>query len=139
MSVEQNKAAVRRMDKELWNKGGDLFVIPEYIAPTFILHGPTEYKGPEGYRQWVIMHQTAFPDLSDTIEKIIAEGDMVVYTGTLRGTFKGEYMGTKPTGNKFALPYAALFRFEQGKAVDLRLYLDTLTYFNQLGIPIPQQ
>lgn len=139
MSIEQNKAACRRIIDELWNNKVKPALVPELIAPNFVLHGPTDIKGPEGYKQWIITHQNTFPDFHVSIEKVIAEGDLVVFTGTFGGTFKGgEYMGAKPTGKKNSTPYAALFRFERGKAVDEWLYIDTLSYYSQLGIPIPQ-
>ena len=140
MSIEQNKTACRRIIDELWNKKVKPALVPELIAPNFVLHGPKDIQGPEGYQQWITTHQNVFPDFHVGIEKAVAEGDLVALSGTFGGTFKGgEYMGAKPTGKQNSTPYAALFRFKQGKAVDEWLYIDSLTYYSQLGIPIPQQ
>ena len=47
--------------------------------------------------------RAAFPDYNETIEHIVAEGDMVAVFYTIRGTFKGEYMGIAPTGKKLTV------------------------------------
>jgi len=50
MSVEQNKANIRRHVEEVWNKG-NFSVIPELIATKYYFKsGQQEYKGPEGFK-----------------------------------------------------------------------------------------
>jgi steroid delta-isomerase-like uncharacterized protein len=138
MSTEENKTRQRRVFEEVFNKG-NLAIIPEFIAPDYVYRSPLgmEAKGPEGFKQMVTRVRTAFPDLHITIEDMVAEGDMVAIRYTMRGTFKGEYMGIAPTGKKMELPNAGFARFRGGKQVDVWPYLDSLTYYQQLGIPIP--
>ena len=137
MSVEENIANVRRLNDEVWNKG-NLAVVDELIAPDYVFHGPlTEIKGPEGLKQYIAAMRTAFPDLHMTIEGMVAEGDMVAARYTARGTFKGEFMGTAPTGKQMTLPNAVFARFKGGKQVEVWPYMDMLTWFQQLGVAPP--
>jgi len=137
MSTSKNKANVRRLNEAV-NKG-NLSILPELFAPNYVFRTTPEYKGPEGVKQFITAMRTAFPDYRETINNMVAEGDMVAVFYTLQGTFKGEYGGIAPTGKKFSIPSAILSRFEGGKQVEAWLYLDSLTWYRQLGIPIPAQ
>jgi predicted ester cyclase len=68
---------------------------------------------------------------------MVTEGDMVAVRYTMRGTFKGEWMGAAPTGKKTELPNAGFARFKGGKQVEVWAYMDTLTIYQQLGIAPP--
>jgi predicted ester cyclase len=138
MSTSKNKANVRRLSEEVFNKGNQS-VIPDLISPNYVFHTTPELKGLEGFKQLNTTMKTAFPDYHETINHIIAEGDMVVVFYTMNGTFKGEMAGIAPTGKKFTLTCATLSRFEDGKQVEAWPYYDTLTWYRQLGIPIPAQ
>ena len=91
---EENKAIVRRIFEEVWNQG-KLDVIDDIYAADFVDHmpGSPDIHGPEGFKQFVNMYRTAFPDIKFTIEDQIAEGDKVVNRFTFTGTHKGELMG----------------------------------------------
>ena len=138
MSTEKNKAIMRRIVEEAFNKG-NLAVVDECTAAGYVLHTTPETKGPEGFKQMVTMLRTAFPDMHQTIEDMVAEGDKVAHSVTWRGTFKGEYMGIAPTGKKFTVALAGFTRFAGGKQVEGWIYADALTFYQQLGIPIPAQ
>jgi steroid delta-isomerase-like uncharacterized protein len=138
MSVEQNKAAMRRVFEESLNKG-KLEIIPELIAPNYIFRSPLgmEAAGPDGFKQVVIAFRTAFPDLHLEIHNIFAEGDMVAIRHTMSGTFQGEMMGMAPTGKHFSLPGAILAKMAGGKEQEAFSFFDVLSFYRQLGISIP--
>jgi len=138
MSTSKNKANARRSTEEVFNSG-NLAVVDETTASNYVLHITPEVKGPEGYKQFTTIMRTAFPDLHMTIDHMVAEGDMVAVFYTLTGTFKGEMAGIKPTGKKMTTKSAVLTRFEGGKAVEAWRYSDMLTFYQQLGIPVPAQ
>jgi steroid delta-isomerase-like uncharacterized protein len=139
MPVEQNKNNIRRHVEEVWNQG-NLDSIPELIAPNYYFRsGESEFKGPEGFKQMVVMFRSAFPDLRFTIDEMVGEGDTVAVRYTFTGTFKGELAGIKPTGRKLERIEAIFHRFENGKQVGATSYTDNLSLYQQLGIPIPQQ
>jgi steroid delta-isomerase-like uncharacterized protein len=138
MSTEQNKATFRRIITEAFNKG-NLSVADECLAASWIYHGAEgmEMKGREGFKQFVTMYRTAFPDLQVTLDDIIAEGDKVCAVGTVQGTFKGNMMGFAPTGKPFKVKLIASSRFEGGKEAEVLEIFDRLTFFQQLGIIPP--
>lgn len=138
MSIEENKAAMRRVFEESLNKG-NLEVIPELIAPDYKFRSPLgmEARGPEGFKQVVIAFRTAFPDLHLEIHDIFAEGDMVGIRHTMSGTFQGEMMGMPPTGKHFSLPGAILAKMAGGKEQEAFSFFDVLSFYRQLGVATP--
>jgi len=137
MSTEENKAAVRRIMEELFNKG-DLAVVPEVIAPEFVHHTLFgEVKGPDGFKQVVTTMRNAFPDLKYTIDSMVAEGNVVAFSLRVQGTFNGEFLGMSPTGKQLNITEAVFFRFAGGKAVEGWTYSDSLAFYQQLGVSPP--
>ena len=138
MSTEENKAVLRRVAEEIFNKG-DLAVVDEVIAPNYVYHGSggQEYKSPEGFKQIVTMFRTAFPDLHMTVEDMVAEGDKVAQRITIRGTHKGELMGIAPTGKQVTDTGIIIVRFAGGKEVEAWGITDLLGMMQQMGVAPP--
>ena len=59
---------------------------------------PGQTPGPGGVRQLVMNVRRAFPDLVETIDDLVAEGDRVALRLTLRGTHGGPFRGVEATG-----------------------------------------
>ena len=77
---ENNKAIVRRLLEEFWNKG-NLSLADELFAPNYEHHDastPDFGRGPESEKKRATLYRTAFPDVRLTIEDIIAESETVV-------------------------------------------------------------
>jgi predicted ester cyclase len=138
MSTKENKIRQRRVFEEVFNKG-NLAIIPEFIAPEYEFSNPMGIpaKGPDGFKQLATMMRNAFPDVRYIIDDMFAEGDMVATRVTMTGTFKGEMMGIAPTGKKITLPVVLITRWVGGKEVQAWEALDTLSFFQQLGIKPP--
>ena len=140
MGIEDvNKESLRRQIEEVWNKG-NLEIIPEVISSDFSLVGPSgvEIKGPEGFRQFVTFWRSVFPDFHYTIDDMVAEGNKVVLRATEIGTFKGKYGDIEPTGNYIKIPTTVFYEFKEGKEVAQSHCVDRLTFYQQAGIPIPE-
>src|ERR1700674_3972198 len=100
-----NKAIVRRLYEEVWNKR-KLEVVNELISPSHALQGPNVFGssiGPEAYKRQVSNLLEAYPDLHWAIEDTIAEKDKVVACWTISGTHKGSYMGVPATNKKVSV------------------------------------
>jgi len=139
MSVEENKAKLNRLVEEAINKG-DLTVADEVIASDYVYHFPgMDFKGPEGFKQFITIQRTAFPDLHVTVDEMIAEGNKVACRFKISGTMKGEMMGMAPTGKKMNIVEALFIRFENGKNVEATPTIDQLEMYQQLGISPPSQ
>ncbi len=112
MSTEDNKALVRRLYEEVFNRG-NLPTVDELLATDYIDHTalPGTSPGPEGLKQFISMFRAAFPDLHFTIEDMIAEGDTVVVRQTYRGTHKGDLMNIPPTGKQVTITSIDIGRF----------------------------
>ena len=59
MSVESNKALVRRFITEVWSRG-NLAAVDELVHPAYDIPGVGQ--GPEAVKRNVAAFQTAFPD-----------------------------------------------------------------------------
>jgi predicted ester cyclase len=141
MSIEEdNKAKQRRVWEDVINKG-NIEIIPELFAPSYFSISPLgmDIKGPEGFKQSITMIRKAFPDVHFTIDDMLAIDDKVVTRFTLTCTFKGEIMGITPTGKKATIAGIVITRWVDGKEVEAWDVLDTLGFYQQLGIPIPSQ
>jgi predicted ester cyclase len=88
---EENKAVVRREVEELYNYTGNLDAVEEIFSPDYVSHESTsgEVRGIEGARQFAATFREAFPDLENTIEDMVAEGDTVVMRFRGSGTHEG--------------------------------------------------
>ena len=98
MSAEENKASVRRMTEEVFNKGG-MSIVPELITHDYVYNSPFgEFDGALGFMLFTTMIRSAFPDIHTTIDDMIAEGNKVAVRLSWRGTFTGKFGDLEPTG-----------------------------------------
>jgi steroid delta-isomerase-like uncharacterized protein len=139
MSVEENKALLRRVFEEGWN-AGNLDLFNETDSPEYVLHDPSvpeDVRGVESAKQFASMYLRAFPDLRFTIEEQVAEGDKVVTRWTSSATHQGELMGIPATGNRTGVSGFTISRISEGKLVEDWNNWDTLGLMRQLGV-IPE-
>lgn len=131
MTAEQNKVIVRRIFEELVTKGdmsvADELFAPDFVWPQFGLHGP------EGVKQWIRAFRSAFPDVHDTVEEQIAEGDKVMSRVTVKGTNLGEWYGISPTGKSAVWSAVGIDRLVGGKIVERYAIFDLAGVLQQLG------
>jgi steroid delta-isomerase-like uncharacterized protein len=140
MSTEENKTIVRRVNDEVWSKG-QLDVIDELIADDFVatvVGAPEQIRGPQGFREFVVMYRTAFPDLRITVDEQFAEGETVVTRWTATGTNEGELMGMPATGKQATTAGININRISGGKLVEGWGLFDQLGLLQQIGaVPTP--
>lgn len=134
MSIEQNKAIVRRYLEEAWNKR-NVGIIDELMAPTYARYVSASAAplNREGLKQRITTFHRALPDLRLTIDDMIAEKDEVVFRITIRGTHQGELMGVPPTGKQVTMTAIDIARFEDGKIVEHWGQMDALGLMEQIG------
>ena len=118
MSVEENKAIIRRVFEEALNQG-NLAVVDEVFSSNFVDHStPDQVPGPRGVKDYFTMVRAGFPNMQVTIDDLIAEGDKVVVGTTWRGTHRGNYEGIASTGKQVIRTLIHIFRLEDGKIVE---------------------
>jgi steroid delta-isomerase-like uncharacterized protein len=134
---EDNKVLARRS----WELLENLDILDEVYATELVWHEPDqEIQGLEEAKQFVSMYKTAFPDLSATVEDVIAEGDQVVTRYTVRGTHQGEIEEFgPPTGRQVEIKGITIHRIEDGKIVEEWERYDNLSVLQQLGLAPGQQ
>ena len=137
MSVEENKAVLRREVEELYNHTGNLDVVEEIFSPDYVSHEPAsgEVRGIEGARQFAATFRGAFPDLENTIEDMVAEDEKVVMRFRGSGTHLGETEAFgPPTGNRMEITGITIKRLTDGKIVEAWTNFDALGMMQQLGV-----
>ena len=131
---ERNKALMRRFYDELWS-GGDLEALPEIIAEDFVDRQcpPGAPSGREGLAGLVAAWRTAFPDMRESVEHLVAEGEMVVGHFTMRGTHEGEFMGVAPMGRSVTMSVVDVVLIKDGRISELWYAEQMLELLQQLG------
>src|SRR6266542_2859125 len=119
MRVSENKAVIRRFVQENPNLG-NVALTEELLTDDFVMHFPNmpELKGAEVFKDIPETIRTAFPDLVETIEELVAEGDFVVERMSFRATHLGEFMGIAPTGKAVSWSAIAIYHLQGGRIAE---------------------
>jgi len=137
-----NRDLVSRLFEEVFN-GKDFAVCDEIVATDYVEHAiapfgtdaPGSVVGPEHMRgvvQWLV---DQFPDMSMTIESVVADQDVVAVRVLSEGTNLGKLNGVvPPTGKKFSAHQSHWYRVEDGKLAEHWATRDDLVTMLQLGI-----
>jgi len=131
----ENKAIVRRLYEEVWNKRR-VELVDELMSPSHAMHDnhlPDSGVGPEAYKRNVARFVAGFPDLRFTVEDMLVENDKVAVGWTISGTHKGEFRGISPTGRKVSVEGITINHIADGKIMDSYVSWDALGLLQQLG------
>jgi predicted ester cyclase len=123
MSAEENKTLVRREQEELWNHSGDLDAAEELFAA----------GEAEAAKQQAADFRRGFPDVTSTVEDLIAEGDKVVARWRSRATHRGDYMGIAPSGKDVEFTGISFYRIEGNKIAESWSVEDQFGLMRQIG------
>jgi predicted ester cyclase len=93
--------------------------------------------GPEAFHREFLAFLTAFPDLSITLEDILAEGDREATRITLRGSYLGTLGGVSATSRPAIMKANHIFRCEAGRIV--QRHGATRAMGNRIAGPSPGQ
>jgi steroid delta-isomerase-like uncharacterized protein len=128
--LELNKSVTRRVYEEGLNQGR--FEVP--YSADFVGHGGratfTHADGMAEARGW----REAFPDLKITVDKQVAERDLVAVRWTARGTNTGTGNGIPATGRAVQMTGTTLFRMADGRIAEEWTCADSLGLMRQLGM-----
>jgi steroid delta-isomerase-like uncharacterized protein len=138
MSSEENKAIAKQAVEAI--NAGDFAKLESLVAPDAADHAVPPGMPPtrESATQFLTMFRGAFPDLTYTLEDVIAEGDRVVQRATASGTMKGDFLGMPATGKSATWAEIHIVRVNDGKIVEHWASVDQLGMLQQLGLaPAP--
>ena|SRR2546426_11633408 len=130
---EQNKAVVRRIIEDHWNRKNPALV-GELFAATVAIHTPDGVlNAHDGARQLLNAYATAFPDFHLSIDDLLADGDRVTWRWTFTGTHKGPLASIAASGKTVSVGGIGIIRVTGGKASELRLIWDKYALMQQIG------
>jgi predicted ester cyclase len=137
MTIDPNKGFMRSFLEELDKQRT---AIDTFFSPSCLAHlpGNPEPTDREGFKHFVALLYTAFPDLHHKVEEQIAEDDKVVSLVTARGTHRGDFQGIAPTGKQVIMTDIIITRLHEGKVVELWAQFDALSLLQQLGAYRPK-
>ena len=140
MSLQENKAVVRRFVDEMQNQH-NLDLIDEMFSPDFVDYsGRAKPPSREGLKPFFAFMFAAFPDMHFVIHQQLAEGDQVMTYKTFYGTHLGDFMGIPPTGKQVVFDNIDIFTVKDGKLAAHWTVGDHLSLMQQLGvIPAPTE
>lgn len=124
MSIEENKALIRRYIEAINGKDKPAAVVGKYVTDKELL-------------ELIDWSETAFPHFEFLIDDMIAEGDQVAVRATFKGTHKGDLLGVSPTGKYLNQPFNVIYRIDEGKIVEHWMVINRLEVMQQLGV-IPE-
>ena len=131
MSEEENQ--VKKFYAQIWNN------YQHELIPT-VLHEHIRFRGSlgldltghAGFKAYLDMVHEALGEYECIIDDLVCEPNKAFARMTFTGIHKGNFLGFPPTGKRVTWSGAALFKFEQGKVVDLWVLGDRLALEEQL-------
>lgn len=119
MEKPDNKTIIRQYVEHIENTG-NVSDIREFISEDYteVYEGERYPIGIQGAIDHVLGVRRVFPDLELTIENQISEGEWVVTTYSVTGTFKDEWFGMKPTGKPISFTGVNVDRIREGKIIE---------------------
>lgn len=137
---DRNKEHMRRFYDEVVN-GRNVDLIDELMHEDFVEHEHLEGRPQtrEGVKQFFGDLHAAFPDLTFTVEQLLAEETLVAAHVRIRGTHTGgEIMGIAPSGRTIDFEAMDIIEFQGGVATAHWGVSDAVTLMQQLGaLPEP--
>ena len=138
MSLQENKALVRRFVEEVQNQH-NIEALDKFFSQDFVDYGGmTNPPNLEGSKGLFTVLFAAFPDIRFTIRQQLAEGDKVMTRKTFQGTHQGPFMGIPATGKQVAFDVIDILTVADGKITEHWTVGDMLSLMQQLGaVPTP--
>lgn len=137
MSVEENKALVRRYFDTIWNKG-QFEREPEFVALDIVVHAPPIPGIPDGIAGPLTIVGTfraAMPDIHLTQDVIFGADDKVVQIWNTRGIHSGgDLFGFPAAGKEIVLTGINIFRVANGRIAERWGTMDLMGLMQQLGV-----
>jgi steroid delta-isomerase-like uncharacterized protein len=134
MSIDENKAIVRRFIDEIFVQGRRE-TVDELLADDFVAHTWPSTGNPKADLKSAIDRTSkGLADPVFTIEDVIAEGDRVAVRLTAAATQVGEMMGMPPSNKRYEIGEMHWFRVRDGKVTEHWHQFDQMKMMQQLGV-----
>jgi len=135
---EDNKTILRRWFDEVWNKGRTE-AIGELMAKDVVIHGLEDSNGQaiENYAGFEDFHRRfrgAFPNMSITIDDIVAEGNRVATRCSVAAKHTGNTLGFDATHSDVEFDGMTIVIIRDGMIVEAWNNFDFMRMNKQLGL-----
>lgn len=109
---------------------------------TVIPGSGVELHGPDGFRQFYLLWNTAFPDNEIAVDHEYVAGSTIIQEATFSGTHTGNLMTPDgqmipPTGRRGTGHYCGIWTIEGGLITRYALFFDQVELLAQLGLMSP--
>jgi steroid delta-isomerase-like uncharacterized protein len=134
--LDRNKALVNSFGEASNARNFD--AVKAMLVPDFVRHCQATpgvvVQNSDQFIEYLKADATVCPDSRQTLQSIVAEGDLVAFSMKYEGTQEGP-MGPLPaTHKKMQLDVQGMFRIKDGKLAELWVTWDNLTALGQLGL-----
>jgi len=133
--LEQNKALVNSFGQASNARNFD--AIRAMLVPEFVRHCQATpevvVENREQFIEYLKADAKVFPDSRQTLQNIVAEGDLVAFSLKYEGTQEGPMGPFAASHKKMQLDVLGMFRIRDGKLAELWVTWDNLAALGQLG------
>ena len=135
-NLENNKDLIQAYTDDFLNQQ-NIADFEEYFATDLIMHSADGDVNYEQHKEFLRAVFIAFPDLHETSDVLVAEGDQVARVYTAKGTHKNVFMGIPPTEKRIVIKGIQVFRIVDGRIAEIWSSSDNLGMMQQLGVIPP--
>jgi len=128
--TDMNRAMVRHLYEACINQGR-LDLLNEIIGEDYV--GPAGDRGPAGFSATLADLRDAFPDITFTIEDVVAEPHKVAVRWRWQATHAGQFRTFAATGRAVTNTGIAIYEVRDGRIVRAWLETDRLGALQQIG------
>jgi steroid delta-isomerase-like uncharacterized protein len=137
MSVTERSSEQVVRDCFAWLNGDDSKT--DAVAESVHVSGPIEddTHTREEWQANIDAARAGFPDLHYEVTELVAGDEIVFAEYVLSGTHESSFMGVPPTGRRAELPVVNKFTVNDGRVVEVEVYMDPNELTEQLGLNFP--
>jgi steroid delta-isomerase-like uncharacterized protein len=135
MSNESRKERVVKAWEAAWDHG-DVDALDGLMSPGYVRRSTSGHQDQsrEEFKAAITSARSAFPDLTTTIEEIVADGDRVAIRWHSDGRHEGSFLGVPATHRQMTVSGATFARFEGDLVVEEYVTWDPRALLAALGI-----
>ena len=135
MSDDSHKQRVIETWAAAWDRG-EVDALDDLLSPHYRRRKSSDEEGKSlaEFKASITAARSAFPDLTTTIDDIVADGDRLAVRWHSSGRHEGSFLGVPPTNRTVEVDGATFARFEGDRVVEEFITWDPRALLTALGI-----
>lgn len=131
-----HKSLVEHFIRLSWNSG-KYNLLKQLATSDFVCHQNNldGFLNIESYIDYVKQIRVAVPDLTITLEELVAEGDKAFSMATFSGTFENAALGREPNNCIISFNCMTVWEFRRGKVLGQNTIIDLAALRSQVKAP----